>query len=212
MPTLPSKIAIIGTGGFAKEVLCLIHDLDRLNDVACFIEPSDSWEREWKGKLIHDVPVLPLSGFDPATMQATIAVGDSGIRERILQSLPTETTYATLVHPTVVRSPWVELGEGCIVCAGCILTCDIKIGKQSHLNLDTTIGHDCTIGDYFTTAPSVNVSGHCEFGDHVYLGTGVGVRDEVIITDRVIVGMGGMVVKNLPEPGVYVGMPAKRRS
>jgi UDP-3-O-[3-hydroxymyristoyl] glucosamine N-acyltransferase len=97
-----------------------------------------------------------------------------------------------------------------IITAGCILTCDIKIGKHSQLNLHTTIGHDCVIGNYFTTTPACNISGICTFGDCVYLGTNSSVRQGITICDEVTVGMGGVVVKNINEPGTYVGNPAKR--
>ena len=39
-----------------------------------------------------------------------------------------------------------EIGAGSIITAGCIITTNIKIGKHSHLNLHTTIGHDCELG------------------------------------------------------------------
>lgn len=90
------------------------------------------------------------------------------------------------------------------------MTCNIKIGKHAHLNLHTTIGHDCIIGDYFTTAPATNISGNCEFGECVYFGTNSSVRQGIKICDNVTIGMGGIVVKNINEEGVYIGNPVKK--
>ena len=53
----------------------------------------------------------------------------------------------------------IAIGYGSVVCANCILTCDIRLGIFHQLNLSTTIGHDTMVGDYFTTAPGVHVSG-----------------------------------------------------
>ena len=94
---------------------------------------------------------------------------DSKVRERIVNSLPKETKYFTYIHSTAqIHGADVYIGEGSIICAGTIITCNVKIGKHSHLNFITTIGHDNIIGDYFTTAPGVQISGNCVIGDRVY--------------------------------------------
>lgn len=90
------------------------------------------------------------------------------------------------------------------------MTCQIKIGDFAQLNLGTTIGHDCIIGDFFTTAPSVNISGICNIGKKVYFGTSAAIRQNLKVCDNVNIGMGAMVVKDITEPGTYVGIPAKK--
>jgi sugar O-acyltransferase (sialic acid O-acetyltransferase NeuD family) len=139
-----------------------------------------------------------------------MAIGDSKIRERILSQLSSDMEFINLFHPSSVISQWVEIGDGAIVCAGTIITCDIKIGKHPQLNLNTTIGHDSIIGDFFTTAPNVNISGNCVIGNHVYFGTASSIKQGLRITDNVVIGMGAVVTKDITEPGVYVGNPAKK--
>jgi sugar O-acyltransferase (sialic acid O-acetyltransferase NeuD family) len=205
------KIGIVGAGGFGKETLCcLIDSLGNTDfntaDIARFFVGDDYFETD----SVLGIPVMPLSQFDPQKYDAVIAVGDPLSRKRLVESLPKDTTFATIIHPTAVISKWVTIGEGSIVTAGSILTCDIKIGKHAHINLLTTIGHDCVIGDYFTTAPSVNISGHCTLGDGVYLGTNVSIKQSVKICSNVTIGMGGVVLKNIDEAGVYIGFPLKK--
>lgn len=204
------KICIFGTGGFGREVLCCIIDginkKDSINELACFMVSDDQYnEAEIMG-----VKVIKQSEFIPSDYEVVIAVGDPNTRKKIVESLPAETNYATIIHPNVVISKWVELGEGSIITAGTILTCNIKIGKHAHLNLNTTIGHDCVIGDYFTTAPSANISGNCNFGECVYFGTSASVRQGINICNNVTIGMGGVVVKNILEEGIYIGNPLKK--
>ncbi len=207
------NICIVGTGGFAREVLCLIDDLSRYNEVNAFLEPDDIWEKNWQHKKIMGIPVLPYSSFNPMQTKVAIGIGNSKIRQKIVeQELPKNTVYETLIHPTAVVSRWCNIGAGSIITAGCILTCQINLGQQAHLNLDTTIGHDCNIDDYFTTAPSVNISGICNIGKHVYFGTGAATRQGIEISDNVLIGMGAMVVKNIVESGTYVGIPAKKKA
>jgi len=202
------KLAIFGTGGFSREILCLVVDLWSQTGIdfrqkACFVEQDKIWEE----KFINDIPVIPESRFDPEKYLAIIGTGDPGVRRRIAEQLPKSTRFATVIHPGAVVSQWAEIGEGSVICAGTIITCNLKIGKHAHLNLHTTVGHDCNIGDYFTSAPAANISGICTFGDNVYLGTNCSIRQGVSICSDVTIGMGAVVVKNITEPGVYVGNP-----
>jgi sugar O-acyltransferase (sialic acid O-acetyltransferase NeuD family) len=186
------KIGIIGAGGFGKETLCCLIDSIantslKIEDIACF-----------------------LVKFQPKNYDVVVAVGDPASRRKIVEKLPKKTTFTTIIHPKASISKWVDIGEGSIITAGAVLTCDIKIGKHAHINLHTSIGHDCQIGDYFTSAPAANISGHCHFGDGVYIGTNASIREKISICSNVTIGMGGIVVKNIDESGVYIGNPLKK--
>ena len=205
------KICILGTGGFGREVLCcLIDGIDKNNfkieETVCFMV-SDEHYKETK---IMGVDVIAQSNFDPALYNVVIAIGDPILRKTIVDNLPSQTTFATIFHPNVIISDSVEIGEGSIITAGTILTCNIKIGKHAHLNLYTTIGHDCIMGDFFTTAPATNISGNCHFGECVYFGTNSAAKQGINICNNVTIGMGGVVVKDITEAGVYIGNPLKK--
>ena len=199
-------VAIFGTGGFAREVACILHDQGRGDRIVAFYEPDEVYEaRELLG-----VAVRPQSAFDPAKYRAAVGIGNPSIREKVVGELPAETVFETLIHPTVVMSQWVEVGAGSIICAGCILTCQISIGEHCHINLNTTVGHDCTFGHFCTVAPGANISGNCEFGNRVDVGTQASFRQHVRICDDAVIGMGTVVVKDIVEAGTYVGVPAKK--
>lgn len=205
------KICIVGAGGFAREVLCCVIDrlkrpADKIEDIACFMVADEDYHET----SLMGINVISHSLFHPDLYKVVIGIGDPVLRKKIVQKLPDKTYYTTIIHPGAVISQWVEIGEGSIVTAGTIITCNVKIGRHAHLNLHTTIGHDCEIGDYFTTTPGTNISGNCKFGNNVYLGTNSAVKQGVVIGDDVTIGMGGVVVKDILEPGVYVGNPVKK--
>ncbi len=208
---MDKKICIFGVGGFGREALCCIIDglsksRQNIEDVALFMDDDEKYH----GTVIMGVPVISFNEFDVDKHKMFIAVGNPVVRKNIVARFPAETAFATIIHPNAIISKWVNIGEGSIVTAGTILTCNITIGKHAHLNLSTTVGHDCVIGDYFTTAPAANISGDCHFGDAVYFGTSSSVRQGISICDNVTIGMGGIVVKHITEPGVYIGNPVKR--
>jgi sugar O-acyltransferase (sialic acid O-acetyltransferase NeuD family) len=195
------KKAIIGAGGFANEVFWSLPPHERI-DLKFFV--SDEY---WDNSMNN---ILPLSQFNPEEYEIVVAIGDPRARFDIVQSLPKNTKYFTHIHPSVqILDPNIEIGEGSIICAGCILTTNIKIGKHSHLNLHTTIGHDCEIGDYFTTAPGAKISGNCKIRDCVYIGTNASIKQKISIHSFVTIGMNAAVVKDITHPGTYVGVPAK---
>jgi sugar O-acyltransferase (sialic acid O-acetyltransferase NeuD family) len=128
----------------------------------------------------------------------------------MVQRLPKETQYFSFIHPSAyVLGYDVIIGKGSIVCAGCILTTNIIIGNHAHLNLQTTIGHDCEIGDYFTTAPGAKISGNCKIYDCVYIGTNASIKQKISIRSLTTIGLNAGVVKDIKEPGTYIGTPAK---
>ena len=59
---MSEPVAIFGTGGFAREVACLLHDLGRGKDIVAFHEPDDVYAPR---KLLG-VEVQPQSRFDAA--------------------------------------------------------------------------------------------------------------------------------------------------
>jgi len=205
------EIGIIGTGGFAREVLCLIDDLGLYEKVVGFYEPDNVWEDQWKNKKIMDKSVLPYSDIKDK-YELSIAIGSPQIRKKVANDLGSNVRYGSYMHPSATVSRWANLGNGAIVTANCVITSQIEIGDHCQLNLQTTIGHDCKIGNFFTSAPAVNISGICNIGDGVYFGTGSATRQSIDICDDVIIGMGAMVVKNITEQGIYVGIPAKKKS
>jgi acetyltransferase-like isoleucine patch superfamily enzyme len=66
------------------------------------------------------------------------------------------------------------------------------------------IGNHCSIG------PNVVISGRTTIGDLVFIGAGATVINRIKICSQVVIGAGATVVKNIEEPGIYVGIPAKK--
>ena len=211
MRKFENRIAVFGAGGFGKESMCylmdcLVDSVHKIEDIAVFVV-DDNYYTE---KTIYNVPVIPYSEFSYQNYEVLVAVGDPNDRKKIVENLPLDTKYLTLIHPSAVISKFVEIWEGSIITPGAIITCDIKIGKHAHINLHTTIGHDCVIGDYFTSAPGVKISGKCHIDDCVYFGTNSAIREKINVCKNVTIGMGAIVVKDINEEGIYIGSPAKK--
>lgn len=211
-----TQVAVYGAGGFGREVAWLTEQCstsDHLYEVVNFIED----DAELYGRTINGIAVLGLTETKDRFPDALVAAGIGSPQVR--QAVMTKVAYAglgfaTLVHPRVERSKWIEIGVGAVICAGNILTVNIRIGCQVQINLDCTVGHDVIMGDYTTLAPGVHVSGWVHFGQRVYVGTGAAIingteRAPLLIGDDAIIGAGAVVTKSVAAGSTVVGVPAR---
>lgn len=199
---------IFGTGGFGREALICFIDICKSNNedytksVSFVVDDAFYDTSELMG-----IPVIKKSQLSSTEGEFFIAVADPFVRKQMVDKLSADTKFATLIHPSAMVSDWVKIGEGSIVCAGSILTTQIEVGKHAHINLNTTIGHDCKIGNFFTSSPGVNISGNCLINNNVFVGTNSAIREKVSICSDVVIGMSSSVLKSIIEPGVYIGSP-----
>lgn len=207
-----NKIVIYGSGGFAREVVHLIEDIN---------EQEETWEvlgyiddnAENHGEVINDLPVL--GGFDWIKEQDSIAVamgiGSPNAKKAIVKTLNelSNVTYPNLIHPSVKFSRFNTIGKGNVICEGNILTTNIDIKDFVTINLNCTIGHDTLIGSYTTILPNASVSGNVVFEERVDFGTNATIIQGIKVGEGTIVGAGAVVVKDLPANCTAVGMPAK---
>lgn len=203
-------IVIIGAGGFGREVAWLIEDINKVYEewnIVGFVDDNETiQESEINGyKVVGNVEWLKSQDINVVN-----AIGDPIVKKKVIERLKySKNSYPVLIHPSVIYSDKVSFGEGSIICAGSIITVDIKIGKHVIINLDCTIGHDAVLGDYTTILPSVNVSGFVTTEECVCVGTSSAIIQGVTIGENTVVGAGAVVVKDLPANCTAVGAPAK---
>jgi len=207
------KIAIFGAGGFGREVHFLIEDINKNKETFSFLGYFDDGKE--KGELINNYPVLgnidDLNNWNEP-VDLVVAVGDPKVKKIIIEKIHNHNvTFPVLIHPGVIIgvSQFNKIGEGCIVCAGTIITVNIEIGRHVILNLCCTVGHDARIGDYSSFMPSVNISGEVIIENCVYVGTGAKIINLLTIGEYSTIGAGAIVTKSIPPKCVAVGMPAK---
>ena len=110
-----------------------------------------------------------------------------------------------------------------------LLAHGMKVGNNCHIYSDATIDHIyphlITIGNDVTISTNVTILAHdastnvvgagtklgcVTIGDNVFIGTGSIILCNTHIGSNVVVGAGSVVTRDLPDNGVYAGVPAKR--
>jgi len=209
---MKKKIAIVGAGGFGREVKNLIDHINEKSEEYQFIGYyDDSLEN---GTFVNNYPVignvLDLNKFE-GELFVVIAVADPSSKKLIVDSIKNKNiNYPILIHPSVtIAADFVKIGKGTIICAGNYITVNVNIGEFVILNLCCTVGHDTNIDSYSSFMPSVNISGEVIINEGVYVGTGAKIINQIEIGEYTIVGAGAVVSKSLPKKCTAVGIPAK---
>lgn len=206
-------IAIFGVGGFGREVLALIKDINKVEPIWNIIGFFDDGYE--KGIMVNGYPNLgkteDLNNWG-TPLSLAVSIGSPVIKKGILDNISNPLIdYPTLIHPSawIGDKEFVEIGNGCIICAGVMITTNVKINDFVILNLQCTVGHDTVINNLAAFMPSVNISGEVNIGEGVYVGTGAKIINQLEIGDYTIVGAGAVVAKSLPAHCTAVGVPAK---
>lgn len=205
-------IVIIGVGGFGREVKVLIDQINQVDkkfNLLGFYDDANDLTSYYNG-LPYLGKIEDLNSLDHE-ISVAIGIGDPMAKKIIISKLINPNlTFPSLIHPSVILgNDNVTIEEGSIICAGCIITCNIEIGRFVTLNLMCTVGHDTNIGSYSSFMPSVNISGEVLIEESVYVGTGAKIINQLIIGQDTIVGAGAVVSKSLPPNCTAVGIPAK---
>ena len=130
--------------------------------------------------------------------------------EKIKMLLAFGIPLATIVHPTALISSSAKIGSGTTILANVIININTKVGIGCIVNNGAIIEHDCMVGNYVNICPKFAMAGHSSIGYKSYLGIGSTVIDDIRIGNRVTVGAGAVVVSNISDNIVAIGVPAKK--
>ncbi|NLM19721.1 MAG: hypothetical protein GX217_06830 [Clostridiaceae bacterium] len=116
-----------------------------------------------------------------------------------LQSMPT-LGRVEILNDTTINSH-------CVIAAG--LAGKTKIGRSSHIDSFCHIHHDCRIGNNVELASSVSMGGFTTIQDGSFIGIGAKLKNRVAIGKHAIIGMGSVVLSDIPDNSKAYGVPAK---
>ena len=139
-----------------------------------------------------------------------VAVGNADDRKNLMERNK-DRVYPVLIHPSAVVADGVEIGDGSVVMAGTVINPGARIGRGSIINTCSSVDHDCRIGDYCHISVGAHLSGTVVLGSKTWIGAGATVANNVTISPNVVIGAGGVVIKDIPEPGIYVGVPINKK-
>lgn len=206
-----SRICIIGAGDLGIQ---LAHHSGALHDTK-IVGFFDDFHKA--GAFVSDIPVLGNVGdvLDAYTRhefdELLIGIGYKHLAfrhelyERFCQRIP----FARLVHPDAWVDSTCIIEPGAVIYPGCVVDMFSVIGANALLNVGCVIAHHSSIGAGCFLSPAVKIAGFVRVDRCSTLGIGTVVIDNVSITSGVRTGAGAIVIEDIAEPGLYVGIPAR---
>jgi sugar O-acyltransferase (sialic acid O-acetyltransferase NeuD family) len=208
-------LLIAGAGGFARETAAAVAAVNAVHPMWRLLGFLDD-DPALHGTRRSDVPVLgPMSMVHSLPDAAVVVcVGnprDQTVRERVVNrlQLPVQ-RYARIVHPTAQVGHGCLVGGGSVLLAHAVLTADVTVGWHVAVMPHAVFTHDDVVGDFATVASGVRLGGGVRIGAGAYVGAGALIRESVTVGDRALIGMGSVVLADVPPDEVWVGSPARQ--
>lgn len=205
------KSVIIGAGTYGEVYLAYLQEAGV--NIVGFLDDDPKYANQ----NVRGVPVIgSISTLE--TLMATSGVeavycplGNNKLRVKFL-SKAKELGYKTpnYIHPSVIISPNVSIGEGVYILLG------------------TTIMPHTVIKDYVMISMGVHLAHHCELDEGVFLSTGCnfgasihahkyaycGISSTIMtgiheLGEDCLVGAGAVVIRDVAQQAVVAGVPAK---
>ena len=196
---MQDKLYIIGCGGHARSVADTVLDNNPDTEIVFVDKNAQQNERIFGFPVIEKLPQGATNVF--------IAIGNNEERRELSLNLKPISIISKLAY----IGKEVVIGEGCYIGNGAFIGSQSKIGKGTIINTQAIIEHECFIGEYCHIAPNACICGRSKLKNNVFIGVGSSVKEKMSIASDVILGAGGVIVKNIEKSGIYLGIPCRMK-
>lgn len=198
---------IVGSGGFAKELL----------QIACELGEDVVFYNDFPGapdKLLDKFPVIhsleEARDLFKAKPEFTLGLGRPDLRRMMYEKMIIEggVLSSLISQQTYIGNYDVKIDAGVNILAGTKISNGAKVGKGTMLYYNTVVTHDVEISQFCEISPDVKLLGGCTIGDYTWIGAGSVIFPKVNIGKNVIVAAGSVVRNNVSDNVMVAGVPA----
>jgi acetyltransferase-like isoleucine patch superfamily enzyme len=113
--------------------------------------------------------------------------------------------------------PEATIKSGAIIMPGSVVSTNVTLGEFTHVNFNSYVAHDCKIGNFVTISPNVTCCGNTFIGDGVLIGASSSIKQGQpdkprLIGRNSILGIGSVLISDIPEDKTFIGNPARERN
>lgn len=202
-------LIIWGTGAHAGNLWATLQRLPELPfaDLLCISDLPEAPARWWGLRVLGNRRVL--DGLDPSAYAVFPAVGLPHLRQCMHQYLHERGfEIPTIIDPTAVLEPGVQLGAGCLIRAQCFVGYDAHLAEGVLLNVGAQVSHNSQIGAYASLFPGARVLGHTRLEPGVLLGANAAVAPHCRVGAWSRVSLASAVLEDVPPYATVRGNPA----
>lgn len=195
------KLSILGASGHGR----VVADIAKLNgyDEIEFLDDDESVTRCGRYPVIGSCKEASNIEND-----IFVAIGNYSYRKKFMEKYA-DKNFPVLIHPDAVVAEDVFVGRGSVIMAGVVINAGTFIGKGCIVNTCSSVDHDCEIGDFVHVSVGSHICGTVSVKEGTWIGAGSTVSNNINICGLCQIGAGAVVVKDIDEPGTYVGVPVR---
>jgi sugar O-acyltransferase (sialic acid O-acetyltransferase NeuD family) len=213
---MTKQVIIIGVGGYSANLVDMMRDANaaagqELWRPAGFLD--DDPRRH--NSDYYGLPVLgsldDASRFSDAFfINAIGSTKSAALKSKLIERVgaPPE-RFVTLIHSSAYVSSSTKIGPGTTITQNCVVMANVTIGMHVKILPMATISYGCNIGDFSTIAGGSVLAADVRLGGSVYVGANSAIREFIEIGENTIIGMGAMVIRNVPPNSMVGGIPAR---
>ncbi len=210
---MATKLVVVGTSGHAGVAVDAIERVGGFEVAGLLDSFRSPGESAFGYPVIGPEDRLPAFLRERGECEFVIAIGDNFQRRRMAMRLRERVPglrMRIIVHPAACVSPRATLAEGVLVLAGAIVCAGARIGEGALLNTASSLDHDCEMDAWSSLGPRATVGGNVHIGECSAVAIGATVLHGRSIGEHAVVGAGAVVLGDVPDRAVVVGIPAHR--
>jgi len=183
-----AKLALLGGGGFAKEVAEVAGLIGHTIDSYFADKPGNSplrhrgyLEELKQAKGDYDGVALGIGGVSRKSQE---------IRHRLIGWLDDNAIRCLpIVSPRAVICKGAIVEDGAFIAHNVVVAVDARIGRFSLLNTNAIIGHDTILEQNVAVSPLAFIGGNAKIGRNSLIGASANILQGVTIGENVVIGI-----------------------
>lgn len=213
MPELCRRVAIVGIGGFGRELaaLFLSGGTDPRWELGAILDDDEARHGMSFGAIKVSGPTTIVRDSSDLVVIAVGSPRNRGVRQQVAArlGLPDE-RYAVVIAADAYVGHGCSVGVGTVLMPSAVCTADVTIGRHTSVMPNCTLTHDVRVGDFVAIGAGAQLAGGVSIGSGAYIGSGALLREGVRVGAGSLVGMGSVVLEDVPDGEVWAGSPAHR--
>ncbi len=208
---MAKRLLLVGNGGHAASIIAALPGTG-WTVMGAVVSPGAPCRRHKPARVIGFERDLPhLAARADGVLVAVGQIEDPAPRIRLFRQLRNmNAPLITLVAANASVAQTARIGVGTVVLQQALVNAFAEVGENCIINSQALIEHDAVVGDHTHVSTGVRLNGGAVIGRRCFVGSGAVVGQGVSVCDDVVIGAGSVVVKDIFEPGVWVGNPARR--
>ena len=207
---MKKTLAIIGAGHLGQQIAHYAISDNHFEKVIFFDDFTE--KSELNGYLIvGNCDDIMIEFFNKSFDELIIGIGYKHleVRKSLFERFISVIPFGTIIH----SSSWVDesakVKDGCVIYPRCTIDANAIVDSNTIINIGCDIAHDTVIGKHCFLSPRVALAGFIYIEELCVLGINSTIIDNIKLCSKTQIGGGTVVIKNIKDPGLYVGNPMR---